>query len=65
MFASPKAGPAGRANWVVNVTLGIIRTFAGQTVEIWGMDAGGARTAERVPALLIGKDEENIGRHTI
>ena len=65
MFAGSKIGPAGRAKWVVDVTLGITRTLTGQTVEIWGMDAGGARTAERVPALLIGKDKENIGRHTI
>ena len=52
MFAGPKTDPAGRANWVVDVTLGITRPLTGQTVEIWGDGRRGDYNSRERPSVV-------------
>ena len=63
VFAGPEAGATGRAYRVVDIALVVARAFTGEAVEVGGVYAAYIATTERVPALLIGQDEEDVVGH--
>ncbi len=63
VFAGPEAGATGRAYRVVDIALVVARAFTGEAVEVGGVYAAYTAATERVPALLIGQDEEDIVGH--
>ena len=63
VFAGPEAGATGRAYRVVDIALVVARAFTGEAVEVGGVYTAYTATTERVPALLIGQDEEDIVGH--
>ncbi len=63
VFTGPETGATGRAYRVVDIALVVARAFTGKAVEVGGVYAAYTATTERVPALLIGQDEEDVIGH--
>jgi hypothetical protein len=62
VLARPQAGTAGGADRVVYVTVGITGALLCEAIEVGRVDASRTVTAKGVPSLLVGEDQEDVGR---
>ena len=61
ILAGEKGQPRGHADWVLYEVVVEVEPLAGEAVQVGRVDLGVAVGTERVVALLVGIEQENIG----